>query len=53
LADAQAAVVKAVADGELTPEEGIAITSIMEARRKVIETQDHESRISALEAKNK
>jgi len=53
VAEAQAAVVQAVADGELTPEEGSTITGILEARRKAIETQDHESRISALEAKGK
>jgi len=51
VAEAQAAVVQAVADGELTPEEGTAITNILEARRKTIETQDHDSRISALEAR--
>ena len=49
-ADAQATVVKAVAEGELTPEEGTAITKILEARMKAIEIQDHESRISVLEA---
>jgi hypothetical protein len=53
VAEAQASVVRAVADGELTPEEGTAITNILEARRKAIETQDHESRISALESKEK
>jgi hypothetical protein len=53
VAEAQAAVVQAVADGELTPEEGAAITNILEARRKAIETQVHESRISALESKRK
>jgi len=51
VAEAQAAVVQAVADGELTPEEGSTITGILEARRKAIETQDHEGRISALEAR--
>ncbi len=50
VAEAQAAVVQAVADGDLTPEEGSTITGILEARRKAIETQDHEGRISALEA---
>ena len=33
--------------------EGTAITNILENRRKAIEIQDHEGRISALEAKNK
>ena len=50
---AQATVVKAVAVGDLTPEEGTAITNILEARRKAIETQDHESRITALENEGK
>ena len=49
VAEAQGAVVQAVANGELTPEEGSTITGILEARRKAIETQDHESRIAALE----
>lgn len=52
VAEAQAKVVKAVADGELTPEEGTAITNILEARRKAIETQDHEARIAILEEEN-
>lgn len=52
VADAQAAVVQAVAEGDLTPEEGTAITNILEARRKAIETQDHESRIAKLEKEN-
>jgi Family of unknown function (DUF5681) len=52
VAEAQVTVVKAVADGELTPEEGTAITNILEARRKAIETQDHESRIAELEKEN-
>jgi Family of unknown function (DUF5681) len=52
VAEAQAAVVQAVADGELTPDEGTAITNILEARRKAIETQDHEARIAKLEEEN-
>lgn len=52
VAEAQAEVVQAVASGDLTPEEGISITNILEARRKAIETQDHESRIAALEEGN-
>ena len=52
LAEAQTAVVQAVAGGELTPEEGISITNILEARRKAIDTQDHENRIVALEVRS-
>lgn len=51
VAEAQATGVKVVADGELTPEEGTALTNILEARRKAIEIQNHEDRISALEAR--
>jgi hypothetical protein len=50
VSEAQATVVQAVAGGELTPDEGSIMTSILEARRKSIETQDHEIRIAVLEA---
>ena len=49
VAEAQAIVVQAVADGELTPDEGTILTNILGARRKSIETQDLESRIAVLE----
>jgi hypothetical protein len=51
VAEAQAAVVRAVADSEITPDEGATIANILEARRKSIETMDYESRLTALEAK--
>lgn len=44
------AVVAAVADGALSPEEGQAVAGILEARRKAIETVDIEARLAALEA---
>lgn len=50
VAAATGAVALAVAEGELTPEEGQAVAGILEARRKAIETVDHENRIAALEA---
>jgi hypothetical protein len=34
---------------ELPPDEGTALSGILEARRKAIETQEHESRIAVLE----
>lgn len=46
---AQAAIVQAVAHGELTPGEGHTLASLIEARRKALETLDLEKRISALE----
>lgn len=49
VAYAQSNVVQAVYGGEITPEEGAIISGILDARRKFIETQDHEARIRALE----
>ena len=49
VADAQSKVVKTVAEGELTIEDGQALSSILEARRKALETQDHEERLKKLE----
>jgi hypothetical protein len=42
-------VLEAVAGGQLTPAEGQMIAAILEGRRKVIETEEHEARIRALE----
>jgi len=50
--DALAAVVAAVAAGDLSPEEGQAVAAILEAQRRAIETADLEARIAALEARN-
>jgi Family of unknown function (DUF5681) len=44
-----AAVVAAVAEGELTPGEGQEIAAILETQRKAIESADLERRIAALE----
>lgn len=52
VAEAQSTVVLAVAEGTLTPDEGTTLSGILEARRKAIETQDHESRIAELEKEN-
>ena len=49
VADAQSTVVKTVAEGEITIEDGQALSSILEARRKALETQDHEVRLNKLE----
>ena len=50
LVRATGAVAGAVADGTITPEEGVAVASVMEIHRKAIETQDLEARLAALEA---
>jgi hypothetical protein len=39
----------AVGTGDITPDEGQAVASILEAKRKAIETVDLESRVAALE----
>ena len=45
----QAAVVAGVSSGELSPDEAAALSSILEAQRRAIETTDHENRIRELE----
>ena len=49
VSEAQAVVVQAVGEGEVTPEEGQVLSSILEARRKSIETADIELRLGKLE----
>lgn len=53
VAAAQAAVVQAVACGDLTPDEGTALAGILEARRKALETKDMENLVAAIEAAQK
>jgi hypothetical protein len=47
------AVADAVGAGDITPDEGQAVASILEAKRKAIETVDLEARLSALEQERK
>ena len=47
------AVADAVGTGDITPDEGQAVASILEAKRKAIETVDLEARLSALEKERK
>jgi len=49
VAAAQAAVIDAVAVGELRPSEGVALADLLELRRRAIETTDLEIRLAALE----
>lgn len=51
VSDAIAAVVQEVASGALSPAEGQAFVSMIEAQRKAIETADIMARVEALEAK--
>lgn len=47
--NAVAAIVNAVATGELTPEEAQAVAGVVEIQRRAIETQDLADRFAALE----
>jgi len=49
VAEAFAAILRSMADGELTPEEGTAVAGVLEMRRKAIETVEIEARVAALE----
>jgi hypothetical protein len=50
---AQNKVLMAVADGDISPEQGQKITAIVENRRRAIETVEFERRIAAMESKNR
>jgi hypothetical protein len=45
---AQAAVIAAMARGEVSPDEAAAIGAMLEHQRRAIETHDHERRIEEL-----
>ena len=49
IAAAMASVTSAMASGELTPDEASAVASVLELRRKTIETSELEARIRRLE----
>jgi hypothetical protein len=53
LVKATAAIVDAVASGDVTPEEGAAVAAIVETHRRAIETEDLERRLAALEEAQK
>ena len=53
ISTAQAVILQAAADGELLPGEAATLAGILESRRKAFETQELESRITALEEKTK
>jgi len=53
VAAALGTVAEAVAGGDLTPEEGQAVATVLETQRRAIETAELEARIAALEANTK
>jgi hypothetical protein len=48
-AKASAAIVKAVADGEITPSEASELTRVLESYSRILEVADHEERLKRLE----
>jgi hypothetical protein len=48
---AQAALIAALAKGEITPDEAASIAGVLETQRRAIETHDHTRRIRELEKK--
>ena len=42
--------ISAVAEGEITPEEGSLVAGLLESKRKAIETLDIEERLTRLES---
>lgn len=53
IVSALGAVATAMAAGDITPDEGAAVASVLEAKRRSIETVDLEARIDALEKERK
>jgi hypothetical protein len=51
IAEAQNAILQAVAAGDLLPGEAATLAGVVEARRKAVETLELEQRITALESK--
>ncbi|MBK7674388.1 MAG: hypothetical protein IPJ27_06230 [Candidatus Accumulibacter sp.] len=51
IAEAQQAILQAVATGDIVPGEAATLAGIVEARRKAVETLELEQRITALEGK--
>jgi hypothetical protein len=47
------AVISAMSEGEVTPEEALTIANTIETKRRMIESVELEQRIAALEQKNK
>ena len=53
IATAMMALTTAMASGDLTPDEAATVASVLEIRRKVLETEELELRLQALEEKGR
>ena len=51
--DAAAGILKAVAEGDLTPTEGAQVMALVDVYRRTLETTEFEARLAALEAHSK
>jgi hypothetical protein len=49
LSQSSVKLMKKVTSGQLTPNEGLEIADLMDHRRRIIETENHEGRLRALE----
>ncbi|WP_070154300.1 hypothetical protein [Sphingobium phenoxybenzoativorans] len=49
---ASAALLAAVAAGEVSPDEGARVMSLLESHRRLVETGDHEARLTTLEERS-
>jgi hypothetical protein len=49
LAEAQGRVIGATAKGDVTPRQGLAFSTMLEYRRRALETVEYEARLSAIE----
>jgi hypothetical protein len=49
LTEAMSAVAAAMAAGEISPDEAVAVAGVLEIQRKVIALEDHEERLKAIE----
>jgi hypothetical protein len=52
IAEAFGTIVRAMARGEMTPEEAVSAAQVLELRRKALETQELEERLQALEERS-
>jgi hypothetical protein len=51
VAEAMSVLTRAIASGELTPDEAATVAAVFELRRKALETEEFEQRLRALEEK--
>ncbi len=53
ISEASAAILAAVADGNITPGEAVQLANVLEVRRKTIETEEFDRRLTEIETRVK